>query len=227
MQDNGSTQSSSTKIPERMIWQGKLAPAFWTIASAISLTVNIILIIVIILLGQNLFTIKQLLQTQLISGLNTNFEDMDEAHIVTTINVQDTIQVNDHIPVVFDLPLKQSTEVILTRDTPVRNATIFLNGSPVKLDLILKKGTQLAIALDMVVPVNQTVPVVIDVPVNLSVLVDIALEQTDLHDPFTGLQGVVSPYEELLMSLPDGWEDTPLCKPTFMGWFCSYFLGVQ
>ena len=218
---------TSRKLPERLIWQGKLAPAFWTIASALSLTINIILIIVIILLGQNLFTIKGLLESQLIGGLHTNFVDMDEAHIVTTIKVQDTIQVNDTIPVVFDLPLQQKTKVLLTSDTPVKRATVYLNGSPVTTDIVLRKGPPLHIALDLTVPVSQTVPVIINVPVDLSVPVDIALDRTDLHQPFAGLQGVVSPYQELLQSLASGWEDTPICKPPFMGWFCGWFLGVQ
>ena len=225
--DSAPSSNPKSKSPERLIWQGKIGPAFWTIASVISLTVNLILVVVIVLLGQNLFTIKELLETQLVGGLHTNFEQMDQAHIVTNINVQDTIQVNDEIPVVFDLPLKQSTEVVLIKDTPVRNATIFLNGQPVPLDLILRKGTRLGIALDLVVPVNKTIPVELDVPVNLNVPVDIALERTDLHDPFIGLQGVVSPYQDLLESLPDGWEDTPVCEPTQMGWFCGWFLGTQ
>lgn len=229
MQNTPPTPSSESRkiVSERLIWQGKIGPAFWTLASAISLAVNLILILVIILLGQNLFTIKKLLVNQLISGLHTNFEQMDQAHIVTTIQVQDTIQVVDEIPVVFDLPLRQTTRVITTSDTPVKKATVFLNGAAVPTDIILRKGTALNIALDLTVPVSQTVPVVLDVPVNLSVPVDIALANTDLHQPFVGLQEVVSPYQELLGDLPDGWEDTPICEPTFLGWFCGFFLGVQ
>ena len=54
MQQSSPSQPPGTKnnVPERLIWQGKLGPAFWTIASAISLTINLILIIVILLLGQ-------------------------------------------------------------------------------------------------------------------------------------------------------------------------------
>ena len=72
-----------------------------------------------------------------------------------------------------------------------------------------------------------TVMVVLDVPVNLDVPVDIALENTDLHQPFVGLQGVVSPYQQMLGAMPDGWEDTPLCEPLALGWLCGFVLGVQ
>jgi hypothetical protein len=211
---------------DRVLWRGKIGPAFWNIASLISFSVNLVLLIILILLGRELFTLKRVVEHQLIGGLYKNFVKMDQAHIVTTIYVQDTIKVNDSIPVVFDLPLNQETTVVLTKDTPVKNATIFLNDAAVPLDIILRKGTPLNIALDLIVPVNQTVPVELNVPVDLAVPVDIALDQTDLHDPFTGLQSVVVPYQDLLQDMPSSWDETPLCGP-LTGWLCELFLGDE
>jgi hypothetical protein len=211
---------------DRVLWRGGIGPALWNISSVVSLSVNLVLLIILIFLGRELFTLKRLIEHQLIGGLHSNFVKMDQAHIVTSIQVQDTIKVEDSIPVVFDLPLNQETTVVLTKDTPVKNATIFLNNSPVPLDIILRKGTPLNIALNLVVPVNQTVPVVLDVPVNLTVPVDIALAETDLHEPFTGLQDVVSPYQELLGDMPDSWNETPLCGP-LTGWMCEQYLGEE
>ncbi len=194
------------------LYQRKPMAAFWTVASIISLTVNVILILVLVVLGQQLFTLKGIVTEKLLAGLYYNFLLMDQAHIVTEINVVDTIQVVDTIPVVFDLPLEQATEVVLVRDTPIDDATIVLNNQPVPLDLTLRKGTPLNISLDLVVPVSQTIPVVLNVPVNLKVPVDIPLQETDLHGPFTGLQDVVSPYFWPLVAAPDRWEDVPLCQ---------------
>jgi hypothetical protein len=56
------------------------------------------------------------------------------------------------------------------------------------------------------VPVDAEVPVVLQVPVN------IPLSQTELHEPFVGLQEVVAPYQELLGGLPDAWLNTPFCQ---------------
>jgi hypothetical protein len=220
----GSETPEKQNNNQNIVYQGKFGPAFWTIASIVSLTVNCILIIVLIFLGRNLFAIKGLVQNQLIGGLYNNFVKMDEAHIVTTITVSDTIYVNDTIPVVFDLPLKQHTTVVLTTDTPVRKATVILNNSPVTTDIILRKGTKLNIGLDLVVPVSQTIPVALTVPVQLTVPVDIALDKTDLHEPFTGLQAVLNPYRSLLGSLPDTWHGLPICGP-FTGWICAFILG--
>jgi hypothetical protein len=202
-----------------IIWQGKVMPAFWTIASILSLVVNVILIVLVLMLASQLFRIKDLVQVQLIGGLYENFVKMDEASIITTIQVSDTITVQDTIPVVFDLPLKQGTEIVLTKDTPIRKATVYLNGQPVPTDIVLRQGTRMSIALDMVVPVNQTVPVVLKVPVNLQVPVNIPLAKTDLHEPFAGLQDVVAPYKALLEDLPSTWGDM-LCQ-TFSGSPCN------
>ena len=43
----------------RVFWQGKFGPAFWTITGVLSLVVNIILIIVVIVLGQQLFVLNE------------------------------------------------------------------------------------------------------------------------------------------------------------------------
>ena len=103
-----------------ILWQGKIGPAFWTIAGLFSLTLNVILILVLILAGRELFALKQVVSDQLISGLYDNFVLMDEAVISTMVQVEDTI------PVQFTLPVKTSTSVVLTEDTLLQNATVDL-----------------------------------------------------------------------------------------------------
>lgn len=201
------------------LWQGRILPAFWTVASLLSLAVNVVLIVILILVGKQLFPLKQLLTQQLLGGLYYNFVQMDQAQIKTEVLVTDTIHVSDSIAVTFDLPLSQDTRVVLTRDTPINRATIFLNNQAVPIDIMLPAGTPLDIRLDMSVPVNQTVPVELDVPVNLRVPVTIPLNETELHDPFIGLQEVVSPYYWQLTGLPDSWSELLLCTPG-ADWLC-------
>jgi len=206
------------------LWQGKILPVFWTVASVISLSINIILIVVLLLLARQLFLIKGVVSAQLVGGLHQNFVKMDQAHIKTTINVKDTIQVNDTIPVVFDLPLNTVTTVKLTEDTRLSKAAVFLNGSTVPLDIILRKGTTLPIKLEMTIPVSQTIPVVLTVPIDLQVPVDIPLDQTELHEPFIGLQNVVAPFDKLLAAPPNSWDETPVCRPGLV-WLCNWLKG--
>jgi hypothetical protein len=122
----------------------------------------------------------------LLGGLFTNFEKMDRAHITTSIPVETTI------PVKFDLQLNQQTNVVLSQAVTINNALVTvrtggLNIANALTTIVLPQGTNLPIVLNLTVPVDQMVPVV------LTVDVDIPLEQTQLHEPFVGLQEVVKP----------------------------------
>jgi hypothetical protein len=212
---------------QRVVYQNRFAPAFWTVASVISLVINVILIAIILLLGRQLFNLRTIVSEGLVGGLYTNFVKMDQARILTTVNVNTNIQVQDQIPVVFDLPLNQNTEVILTQPAAINGATIFLNGAAVPLNIILPSGTGLNIGMDMVVPVSATVPVSLDVPVNLTVPVDIPLNQTELHEPFVGLQTVVQPYNTLLADTPASWEEIQACNHWYSRWLCRFVFGAN
>ncbi len=184
----------------------KIPPAFWTVASIFSLVVNIILILVIVVLGQQLFTLKHLVEDNLLGGLYQNFVLMDQAHIRTTIPV------STEVPAKFDLALNTNTTVVLTEDTTIKNTAIRnLNAGPLQISqaiasITLPAGTQLPVQLNLTVPVDQKIPV------SLNVGVDIPLSQTELHQPFVGLQEVVKPYYTLLKELPNNWQDA-ICGP--------------
>lgn len=203
---------------------GKVMPAFWTISAIVSLIVNIILIAILLGLGRELFQIKALVGDGLLGGLYSNFQKMDDAHIVTTIQVEETIVVNDSIVVKFDLPISQDTIVVLTADTPIDQVPILLNGVWVPTPIILPQGTELGINLEMTVPVETVVPVTLNVPVQLNVPVDIAMDQTELHEPFVGLQDVIGPYYQLSSDMPSTWED--ICGPSG-SWFCRWLFSSK
>jgi hypothetical protein len=191
----------------------KIPQAAWNSMIVFSFAVNLVLVIVVLVLGILLFSIKNAIAQPLIGGLHSSFVQMDNAHIVTNITVNDTIQVNDTIPVVFDLPLNQATVVTLTAPATIYGATIVsLSAGGLQLynavgDIVLPAGTSLPVQLSLVVPVSQTVPVVLNVPVNLNVPVDIALDQTDLHPPFTNLANLIGPYNSLLEKAPNSWAE--------------------
>ena len=225
VKDPEQAEDRPSKFPpwaRRLIWQGKIAPAYGTISSLISLTVNLILIVKLILLGRQLFALKALIQDGLIGGLYDNFVKMDQAHIITDL------QVTAPIPIRFDLPVQTDTTVILTRDITIPNTYVSLNTSGVGINLsinapaeiTLPVGTPLDINLSIMVPVSQTIQV------SLPVHVDIPLEKTELHEPFTGLQEVLLPYRRLMGELPNSWESTPLC-PEENWWICSWIFDLK
>ena len=172
-------------------WRFQFLPAFWTIASLISLTVNIILIVILLIVFQMLGTIQLTANdriSNLLGGLYTNFVKMDQASIQTSIHVEKDIPVN------FNLNVSGPTNVTLSQPVTISGALVTvqtggLNIVNAQARIVLPQGTLLPITIDnLAVPVNQSVRAELDVPVN------IPLNQTQLHEPFVGLQKVVEPW---------------------------------
>jgi hypothetical protein len=177
----------------------KILPVFWTVASVVSMLVNIVVVIVLIAAIQLLGGTKAALDfaqgqaNGLLGGLYNNFVKMDAASIKTTIHVE------KDIPVQFSLNVSGNTIVTLSKDVSINGAVVTLPNfagrliSNERANIILPAGTVLPIFIEnLVVPVDKTVPAILDVPV------DIPLNTTDLHEPFVGLQKVIEPYYCLL-----------------------------
>jgi hypothetical protein len=183
-----STSASETK-PRR--WPFKFMPAFWTIASLMSITVNIILIVILLVMFQLLGAVQGTADDQvsgLLGGLYNNFVKMDQANIRTSIHVE------KEIPVLFTLNVSGPTNVTLSQPVSINGALVTVQTGGLNIvnahaTIILPQGVVLPINIEnLVVPVDQKVLAVLDVPV------DIPLEQTELHEPFVGLQQVVKPW---------------------------------
>ncbi|NOH04848.1 MAG: hypothetical protein HND47_24210 [Chloroflexi bacterium] len=171
------------------------APRFWTMASIISLTINILMAVILIVLVVSVYRLgldvnyimdvgKSLVG--LPGGLYENFEKMERA------NIQTSVKVETSIPVKFDLALNQQTNVVLSQDVTITNARVTINSEVLDITranttITLPQGTVLPVLLNLTVPVDTQVPVVLDVPVN------IPLSQTELNEPFVGLQEVIEP----------------------------------
>lgn len=211
------TPPATENQPEKPSQKRNFLPAFWTVASILSIIINVIFIIILLILGRELFTLKTLVGDQLLGGLYNNFVLMDEAHIKTTILVE------TEVPVQFTLPVVTDTTVRLTEDTRIDGARVTLSTGGLNIisaptNIILPAGTDLPIALNITVPVDTTIPIVLQVPV------DIPLAETELHQPFVGLQDVVGPYYKMLDDLPDA-QEIPLCKSA--AWLCRIFFRIE
>lgn len=176
--------------------------SFKAVAILFSFFLNFVSIIVLLLVLMQLFQIKNGILEPLVDGLHANFVGLDEAVIERTIPVE------DDIPVVFDLPLNQSTGVVLTADVPIAaNATFTLPGGGGaingRVDIVLPRGLVLPVQLDMIVPVNTYLPI------SLPVEVSIPLNETQLHEPFDNLRELLDPYVRLIDNLPGGWDEVP------------------
>lgn len=167
----------------------KLLPAFWTVASIMSISVNIILIAILLTLLQMLGAIQLTANDQisgLLGGLYHNFVKMDQASIISTIPV------DANIPLNITVPVQTTTNITLANDVVISNARVRINTGGISIDapatVTLPANTPLTVSLDFPLTVQNTIPVHLDVPVN------IPLSQTQLHEPFVGLRQVVEPW---------------------------------
>jgi len=215
MDTTPSQESPARSRWARLLWQRKLGPAFWTITGLFSLTINIILIVILYFSGQELFSIKALLSDQLIGGLHENFVKMEEAVIDTTVLIEETI------PIQFTLPLSQTTNVVIVDDVTMPGTSVLIRTGGLTLDanaeIVLPAGTTLPAKLNMEVPVDT------QIPITLAVNVSIPLRETELQEPFVGLQRVVAPYDQLLAETPGSWQEV-VCQ-SGPGWLCALWGG--
>ena len=191
----------------------QFGPAYWTVTGTISLIVNAILFVIVFVLILQVARLRikvteltkyTSLPLTTVSGLYTNFELMDRAHIRTQIPI------NTQIPVQFELQISQQTEVTLSQDTPINGARVTLTTGGLNItnapaNIILPAGTRLPILLALVVPVDKQVPVSMIVPV------DIALANTELSAPFKGLQTTIQPIYCLLKPNAASLDGAPIC----------------
>jgi len=163
------------------------------VTGVISLLVNGVLIGVLLVLLQMLGQLQATAGdtgASLLGGLYTNFEKMDRATIVATIPV------DAQIPLNITVPVQKTTQIILAEEARISRARVRINTANLDIDapadVTLPAGTPLMVTLDFALQVQNTVPVHLDVPVR------IPLAQTELHEPFVGLQQVVKPFYCLL-----------------------------
>jgi len=154
-----------------------------------SLTVNIVLIVILLIMLQMLGTVQLTANDQvsgLLGGLYHNFVKMDQATIAANIPVDATI------PLDIVVPVQATTRITLAETVVIPNAHVRINTGSLNIDadaqVTLPANTPLMVNLDFPLTVRNNIPIHLDVPVN------IPLNQTQLHEPFVGLQQVVEPW---------------------------------
>jgi hypothetical protein len=178
--------SPNTQRGESGATRGGVFPAFWTAACIASLAANAYLLVTLSGLRQDLRALGTAApSSRLLVGIYSGFEQLDKAHIKTSIPIRSTL------PLEMTLPLQTTTKITLAEDTVVDGAHVKIASEQFNIDapasVTLPAGTSLDVALDVQLPVQTTVPLAIDVPV------DIAVQDTDLHPAILSLQQTIRP----------------------------------
>ena len=173
----------------RKVWRAAVGLTLLT-----SMVINLILIVVVVILVNQVGAIKMTLASVL-GQLDSAFEGLGAA------SIQDTIKINQQVPVQFDLPLSQDTVVTTLGPVPINTHATFslgqfgsING---QVTLQLPTGTQLPVHLELTVPVSNSIPVVFDVPIN------IPLAEKGLGPVVAKLRSALGPIIGLVDDLPE------------------------
>ncbi len=177
------------------------------------MVVNIVLIVLLLLAWQLFDRIRGLgaygmgEASGVLGGLYENFVKMDRATITRDIDI------NERIPVQFTLNVSGPTTVRLTQPVTIRGATVSVRTGGLT---ITDANATIVLPVDQELPIrieSLSVPVDQQVPVRLKVPVKIPLRETDLHEPFVGLQEVVRPWYCLIQ--PNAvFDQSPVCTPS-------------
>jgi len=154
----------------------------------------LILIVVVVILVNQVGAIKMTLASVL-GQLDSAFEGLGAA------SIQDTIKINQQVPVQFDLPLSKDTVVTTLGPVPINTQATFSLGQFGSINglvsLQLPTGTQLPVHLELTVPVSNSIPVVFDVPIN------IPLAEKGLGPVVAKLRSALGPIIGLVGQLPE------------------------
>ena len=192
----------------------KLTPFFQKYRGAFSIAFNIFLLIVILLLGKQVFTLKKMIVGDVMGALYMNLEELDKSVISSQITIEDTVQLD------FPLQVNQKTDLVLTDDTVINGARITIStgaltitGAPASI--VLPAGTILPVQLNLEIPVDASAPL------DLNSSINIPLAETDLHRPLTNMQNIIEPQIISYMDGATSWQDIPACK--IFGFFCKWW----
>jgi len=200
---SGAQRVNSRKA--RTYWlREKLSPAYWNVTGSLSLLVNAVLIIIVLLMGREIFSLKRQLYTDLAGGMAYNYSLMDQA------SIQAQVPISLDVPLDMQIPISVATDVTLTRDTPVENAPVIITTGVINInnpaDIVLPAGTVLPIQLNITVPYQQTLKYV------TTATVEIPIAETSLHTPLANMEQLLSSYGGTSSEAPLQWEAIPICK---------------
>ena len=169
--------------------------ALKNVTIVISLFINLVLIVALLIVVSQIGNIKATLNG-VVGQLDSAFASLGNAV------VQDTIHIDQRVPVRFDLPINELPGTATTMEpVPLVIPATFSLGSFGHINgtvsLALPAELRLPVRISMTVPVQNEIPVVFDQPVA------IPLGQRGLGPVIDQLRGVTQPLLQVIQTLPD------------------------
>ena len=173
----------------------RLWSAFKNVAILFSFSLNVLVLAALILVSFWVIPVMNQLAKPLVGDLTKSLDGMVSAHIVQNI------EIDDQIPISFDLPISVVSNAEIMQAVPMAVNTSFAlpaNGGTISgtVHLELPPGTQLPVALNVNVPVSQTIPI------KMVVAVDIPLGETGIGPALLNLKGVLDRFDQFMSDFP-------------------------
>lgn len=172
--------------------------SLWRALLLLSLILNLMLFVVVFLMGQRFFVLRDSLGAAIDLDLQKAMERLEPAELSTVVEVE------QQIPVTMDVNIQRDTTLTLDSSVRVSGATIsmvsggFSVNGPATVEL--PAGTKLPVQMDLTVPVSATVPASFSVPVTFD------LADTSIPSTISSLGAVLNSYEEQIDTLPACWQ---------------------
>jgi len=170
----------------------------WRILLVFSLALNLMLFMVVFLMGQRLFGLKDSMDAAMDLDMQKSLAELN------TVELSTVVEIEQEFPVNIDVNIQRDTTLILDSSVRVSGASIsmvsggFSVNGPATLDL--PAGTELPVQMDMTIPVSATVPASFSVPVTLD------LADTSIPSTLSSLGTVLTSYKQQISSLPGCWQ---------------------
>ncbi|MEM9950708.1 MAG: hypothetical protein AAF846_03845 [Chloroflexota bacterium] len=193
----------------------------WRFMVIFSFIVNIVLVAVLLIAGLYIFQIKAQVADPLIGGLHSTAAGLGDATIDWVIPVRDTVPVELTVPINSETILSPLTDtagqtvpqeipgetiVRLTRAVPIAITGANIDAGNLQLsnatvNITLPEGTELPVALDFNLLLDQ------ELDIELDVRAVIPLQETQLNDPINQLGLLFEPLAIGLHNLPSNFSE--------------------
>ncbi len=180
------------------------------VSIAFSCVVNLILVLVLVGVGVTFLAWGPPIDTlpDLLPEVAAGINDLEQATIKRKIQIDDAIPVYFELPVTFDLPITKTMDVQLVEPVPLTawtNITLPGRGGNLRatVSLQLPRGMVLPVSLyeenqvgrkSVQVPVDTSVVVSQMVPIQMMVPVSIPIRETELNKMTTRFRRLLEPY---------------------------------
>lgn len=171
---------------------------FWKSLTVGSVILNILLLLAVFAIANGFFEMRAVVH-KLVNDSVAKAVRYDEGATLSA-----SVQVQQEVPLTFDVPLQRSTNVSLSEQALLEGSSISIRSATLSIDapatITLPAGAELPLALDTTVRVETVVPIDVTVPV------EFPIAGSEIEDSLNAMKGIFEPFQTVVSELPGCWQ---------------------